>query len=162
MVVHSPIYPPLADEHVIAVDPPFKPDLPGVWRRRINAFTGRAISDKALTAEQALRSGLQRLHGLSMAPGIVDGLVALPDKGAIGADIAPPKPVGDTPPQRAATIMVLPGLGLAASGEDIRFGSARQFRLGDVPMILPVAMADSVRPPAPSPTPASAPKPPSD
>jgi hypothetical protein len=40
MRILSAIDAPLADEHVIGTDPPLRPELPGVWRRRIKAFRG--------------------------------------------------------------------------------------------------------------------------
>ena len=101
MEVTGPILHSLADEHVIGIDPRLKPDQPGVWRRRINAFTGRAVSDKALTAEQDMRSGLQRLHGMSMTAGIVDGLTVTTDRLSVG------KAPGE------AWLRLSPGLGLA-------------------------------------------------
>ncbi len=93
-----------ADEHVIGVDPPMRPSLPDVWRRRIHAFSGRAVSDKALTAEQSLRSGMQRLYGLSLAPGVIDGLELTVEADAIGG--APD----------LARIRLDPGFGLARRG----------------------------------------------
>lgn len=146
MEVLTPIRGSLEDEHVIGVDPKLKPDLPGVWRRRIHAFTGRAISDKALTAEQDMRSGLQRLQGLALTAGIVNGLDAVAGRLSIGA----------APGQ--AFIDLSPGLALARSGEDVTVGSARQITLAALPLVLPVADADAlsgtVTPPAP---PAAAP-----
>jgi hypothetical protein len=137
MTVHKSIHPALQDEHVIAIDPPMKPDQPGVWRRRINAFTGRALSDTALTAEQSMRSGLQRLHGLSMTAGIVCGLDVVPQLGAIGAAAS------------SAMLQISSGLGLAASGEDVQLGNAHQIAIGNLPLILPISMADAlVQPPA--------------
>ena len=133
MEVVSPISQSLADEHVVGVDPTLKPDQPGVWRRRINAFTGRAVSDKALTAEQDMRSGLQRLRGLSMTAGIVDGLTVATDRLSIGA--APD----------AAWLRIAPGLALARSGEDVTIPSSRRFNLGAVPVVVPTAMADALR-----------------
>nr|WP_166180939.1 hypothetical protein [Altererythrobacter segetis] len=133
MVVVSPISHSLADEHVIGVDPTLKPDQPGVWRRRINAFTGRAVSDRALTAEQDMRSGLQRLHGLSMTSGIVSGMAVSADRLSLGA--APDK----------AGLRIAPGLGLARSGEDITIPSSRRVNLGTVPVVVPTAMADALR-----------------
>ncbi len=130
MAIKTPIHAPLQDEHVLAVDPPLRPDQSGVWRRRINAFTGRALSDKALTAEQTMRSGLQRLHGLSMTAGVVEGLALLPALKAIGAQ------------PDAARIQIGPGLGLALSGEDVRLGSGRECLLADLQLVLPVATAD--------------------
>src|SRR5688500_10736537 len=133
MEVIGPIRQSLADEHVIGVDPKLKPDQPGVWRRRINAFTGRAVSDKALTAEQDMRSGLQRLHGMSMTAGIVDGLAVTTDRLSIGA-----KP-GET------WLRIAPGLALARSGEDVTVGSSRRVNLGAVPVVVPRKMADALR-----------------
>ena len=147
MEVVSPITHSLADEHVIGVSPALRPDQPGVWRRRINAFTGRAISDKALTAEQDMRSGLQRLHGLAMTSGIVSGMAVAADRLSLGA--APDK----------AALRIAPGLALARSGEDVTIHSTRRFDLGTVPVVVPTAMADALRTGAASavlPTPAPA------
>lgn len=132
MEVRTPIRSSLEDEHVIGVDPPLKPDLPRVWRRRMHAFTGRAISDKALTAEQDMRSGLQRLQGLALTAGIVTGLDAMAGRLSIG-----------TAPGQAY-IDLAPGLALARSGEDVTVGSARQILLSALPLILPVAVADAL------------------
>jgi hypothetical protein len=113
-----------ADEHVIGVDPPMRPELPGVWRRRINPFAGRAVSDKALTAEQDVRSGMQRIQGLALAPGTVEGLELTLDPGAKGK-----KPAD-------AFFQVGSGLGLARSGEDVSIGSARRMSFGSLQTIL--------------------------
>jgi len=113
-----------ADEHVIGVDPPMRPELPGVWRRRINPFAGRAVSDKALTAEQDVRSGMQRIQGLSLAPGTVEGLELSLDPGARGK-----KP-------DEAFFQLGSGLGLARSGEDVSIGSARRMSFGSLQTIL--------------------------
>ena len=112
-----------ADEHVIGIDPPMRPSLPDVWRRRIHAFSGRAVSDKALTAEQALRSGMQRLYALSLTPGIVEGLELSTESDALGA--APD----------AARIRLEPGFGLARSGEDISVGRTMSLPIGRLPVI---------------------------
>lgn len=130
MEVVQQINPSLQDEHVIAIDPPLKPDQPGVWRRRINAFPGRSLTEKALTAEQEMRAGLQRLQGLSMTSGVVDGLTVIPETDAIGS--LPDK----------AMLQLFAGLGLARSGEDVSVGTTRQFSIGSLPLILPVSMAD--------------------
>ena len=132
MEVIQTINPSLQDEHVIAIDPPMKPDQPGVWRRRINAFTGRAVSEKALTAEQDMRAGQQRLHGLSMTAGVVDGLAVMPEIGAIGA--APDK----------ARLQLFAGIGIARSGEDVSIGTTRQFAIGDIPVVIPVDIANAL------------------
>ena len=150
MEVIGPIRQSLADEHVIGVDPRLKPDLPGIWRRRINAFTGRAISDKALTAEQDMRSGLQRLHGMSMTAGIVEGLAVATDAQSLGQ--APAE----------AWLRIAPGLALARSGEDVTVGATRRINLGAIPVVVPTAMANALRSGAASaslPAPGAAPEP---
>lgn len=119
----KPILRSFADEHVIGIDPPMRPSLPNVWRRRIHAFAGRSISDKALTAEQSLRSGMQRLYGLSLAPGAVQGLALSADPSAIGA--APGE----------ATISLESGFGLARTGEDVSVGRTVRLPIGRLPVI---------------------------
>lgn len=124
MDITGPIRRSFADEHVLAVDPPLRPDLPGVWRRRINPFAGRALSDKALTAEQDLRSGLSRILGLARAPGVVAGLEIDAEPGAIGA----------LPAQ--ATLRLAAGMGLTRFGEDIGVGREVRLPLGGLAVAL--------------------------
>ena len=132
MEVTTRIRRPLADEHVIGTDPPLRPELADVWRRRINPFAGRAISDRALTAEQDVRSGMQRVAGLAMAPGSVEGLEVLLDAGAIGG----------TPD--SALFQLAPGLGITHAGEDVDVGALRQLRFGMLPVILRTDHADKL------------------
>jgi len=132
MDVTQKIRRPLADEHVIGIDPPMRPELPGVWRRRINPFGGRALSDKALTAEQESRSGLQRLQGLALAPGTVEGLEILVD----------PASAGGLPDE--AFFQLAPGQGIARSGEDVSVGGGRRIAFGDLPVILRVDHSDAL------------------
>lgn len=140
MQVTAPINRPLADEHVIGVDPPLQPELPDVWRRRINPFAGRALSDKALTAEQDQRSGMQRLRGLATSPGTVEGLDVLLDPGATGTAAAD------------LSFQLTPGLAVARSGEDVDIGSTRRIRFADLPLILRTDQADALDSGAPVPT----------
>ncbi|WP_309623201.1 hypothetical protein [Novosphingobium sp.] len=126
MDVTQPIARSFADEHVIGTDPPMRPELSAHWRRRINAFAGRAISDKALTAEQDLRSGMQRLYGLALQSGIADGLVVRAESGTNGQ------------PAERAFITISPGAGIARSGEDISIGRTVRLPLGDVQVVMRV------------------------
>lgn len=132
MEVTAPLHPSLQDEHVLATDPPLRPDHPEVWRRRINAFTGRALSDKALTAEQDMRAGLQRLHGLSMTAGIISGLSVQPNRNAVGANLD------------SASLIVEGGTALTQSGEDIQLGPTRNIVIGQLPVILPESMLNAL------------------
>jgi hypothetical protein len=156
MRITSPIDRPLQDEHVIGVDPPLQPELPGVWRRRINAFTGRGLSDRALTAEQEARGGIQRLRGQSVTAGVIKGLDLLLEAGA------------NTAPAGKAVMQVLPGLALTRAGEDVVVSSARRIALGDLPVYARVDQLDAIAsgapaggplPPAPSGDPNAAPPP---
>lgn len=145
MRIVSTIDPALSDEHVIGVDPPLMPNLPDVWRRRINPFTGRSLSDRALTAEQDARAGIQRLRGQSVTAGIVSGLDLLLEPNGIGA--APAK----------ARLQLLPGVGLARSGEDVSVTSPRSIAIGDLPVrarvdILDAIDANQAAPPNPAPS----------
>ena len=139
---------PLADEHVIGVDPPLAQQLPAVWRRRINPFSGRSLSDLALSAEQDVRAGVQRLRGQSVTSGIVSGLDVMLDPGALGG----------TPAQ--ARLQILPGLGLARSGEDVVLSSPRSIALADLPVRARVDVLDAIDAGGPAPaapgTPAAA------
>ena len=122
MRILSAIDAPLADEHVIGTDPPLRPELPGVWRRRINPFTGRALSDRALTAEQEARAGIQRLRGQSVTAGVIAGLDLLAEPDAFGA--APD----------AARVQMLPGSALTRAGEDVVIATPRRLLLADLPV----------------------------
>src|SRR3954471_12975461 len=121
-----------ADEHVIGIDPPMRPELPNVWKRRINAFAGRSLSEKAMAAEQALRSGMQRLYGLALNPGTVEQLAVAAEPGAIGKG----------PPE--ARVNVAPGLGITRSGEDVTMSRSMRLALGDLPVILRLDHADAL------------------
>ncbi len=121
---------PLSDEHVIASDPPLRPELPDEWRRRINPFGGRSISDKALTAEQDVRAGMARMASLGSAPGVIDGLHVSPAPGALG----------ETPDK--AQLDIAAGMALAHSGEDISVGAPRRIKLADIPVVMRADHAD--------------------
>jgi hypothetical protein len=131
MRIVSTIDRPLKDEHVLAVDPPLRPELPEFWRRRINPFGGRALSAAALAAEQQVRSGVQLLRGQSVTAGIVSGLDLLLE------------PNAETAAPGEAIVQVLPGFGLTHSGEDVAIGSPRRLALGDLPIYARVDRLDA-------------------
>ena len=132
MRIISNIDQPLQDEHVLATDPPMRPELPGVWLRRINAFTGRSLTAQALTAEQDARGGRLMLRGQAVSAGLVNGLDVRAAPGALAA--APGE----------AVLQVAAGLGIALSGEDVMVLTPRQLRLGDVPVFARVDWLDSL------------------
>jgi hypothetical protein len=94
--------PMLPTEQLVAVDPPLQQQLASLkwWQRRLRMFTGRALSDVALSAEQDYRSGHLVRAGELLSPGVVDGLVL---------DLDP----------SGASLRITAGLGIAVSGEDV-------------------------------------------
>ncbi|MDF2235414.1 hypothetical protein P2H44_22900 [Albimonas sp. CAU 1670] len=139
---------PLRDEHVLAADPPLAP-VADTWRRRINAFPGRALGHRALSAEQAVNAGVQRLRGRSVAAGVIEGLEAAPEVSALGA--APPE----------AWLRLAAGSGLARSGEDLRLPADRRIALGSLPIWARADLLDAIAAgdPAPAPPAPGAPDP---
>ncbi|VAW06076.1 hypothetical protein MNBD_ALPHA04-1791 [hydrothermal vent metagenome] len=129
------IRPHLGDEHVLAVDPPIRPNSEGFWRRRIRPFTGRALSHKALETEQNSSAGMQRLRGQTVSHGVVSGLEARLGRGAIG------KSPDD------ARLEISEGIGLARSGEDIAIMSGRSLLVGNLPVIARADLLDGEEPP---------------
>lgn len=123
---------PLADEHVIGTDPPLAPSVSGFWRRRIHPFIGRALSDRALTAEQETRAGVQRLRGQSVSAGVIAGMDVLAEPGAFGA------------PAADAVIQLLAGSGLSSAGEDVIIASPRRIALADLPVFARVDQLDAI------------------
>ena len=138
MRIVSGIDVPLADEHVIATDPPLTPSVPGFWRRRINAFTGRSLSDRALAAEQDVRAGMQRLRGQSVSAGVITGLDVLAEPTAFGAAPAD------------AVVQVLPGSGLTRAGEDVIVATPRRISLAGLPVYARVDELDAIAAGAPA------------
>lgn len=138
MRITNTIERPLQDEHVLAVDPPLRPEVSGVWRRRLNPFTGRAVSDRALTAEQEARNGIQRLRGQSVTAGIISGLDVMFEPGARIAAAG------------AALLQILPGLALCRNGEDVVIASPRRLALGNLPVYARVDQLDAIAAGAPA------------
>lgn len=140
MRVTLPIDAALRDEHVLAADPPLAP-VADTWRRRINAFQGRALGHRALSAEQAANAGLQRLRGRSVTAGVIEGLDPVPETSALGA--APAE----------AWLRLPAGSGLARSGEDLRIPADRRVALGSLPIWARADLLDAIAEGAPPPAP---------
>jgi hypothetical protein len=125
MNVISPIDPLLTDEHVLAVDP-----LDGAQaiRKHLNAFQGRALSAQALSELQISRMAHQSLLHRSLTPGIVNGLeIAWRPKQLPKPDVL----------EQPDFLVLSPGFGLTASGEDICIGTTQQFKLADLAVLVP-------------------------
>ena len=122
----------LPNEHIVALSP--APDesnqVQPRGRRRLNLFTGRALSHRNLQLEQAHRSTHLALLGQQRSPGVVEGLEA-----ALIARSIPINPDGDNPLNDA--LIIEPGVGLSRKGEELRLPAGREVRLGDLPVYAP-------------------------
>ncbi len=117
----KPIRDPLFGERVIKVQPTIAPQVDASWRKRLNLFTGRALTDTALSAEQAERGGRLALRGQLVSPGTVAGLEASLEQ--------------RTESGRAKFFLqVTPGLGLCASGEDVEVPLGLQVDIETLPV----------------------------
>src|SRR5690349_14814588 len=70
----NPIVDPLPGEHIAGVQPTMSPRADAQWHRRLNLYTGRTLSDTALTAEQDGRAGRLATWGQTFSPGVISGL----------------------------------------------------------------------------------------
>ncbi|MGH9563932.1 MAG: hypothetical protein ACRD3S_20970, partial [Terracidiphilus sp.] len=90
----------------------------GWWRQRLNLYTGRTLSVSALDAEQDYRGGLLATLGQSVTPGTVSGR-------ALSMDLSGADPV----------IVVTPGYGITASGQDVALNSTLKAPLSTLAVI---------------------------
>ncbi|HEU4557923.1 MAG TPA: PA14 domain-containing protein [Longimicrobium sp.] len=97
---------PVPGEQALATAPVISPVTQGGWRRRLNLFTGRALGDTALRAEQDHRAGHLATLGQTFSHGVVKGLEV-------------DREVGGTADAPLHSLHVAPGLGLTAAGEDV-------------------------------------------
>jgi hypothetical protein len=106
---------PLTGEHLLQVDPEPASQVEVGWHRRLNLYGGRALSARALQAEQAGRAGRLSTRGQSLSPGVVSGLeVELEHATPVGGRLLIRLPGERRPHYRLSA-----GYGLAASGEDV-------------------------------------------
>lgn len=138
MSILKSITDPLPSEHMVAVSPAPEtlpnPDATGPEatdseatsaRRRLNLFTGRALSHQNLTLEQTHRDRHLNLLGQQLSAGVIDGLMA---------DLAK-NPAIDTPSNPlAAQIVLTSGTGLTLDGEEINLPNDRAVTLGNLPV----------------------------
>lgn len=107
----SRILNPLAGERVVGVDPAMKPNFEADWRRRLNLYTGRSLSDTALTTEQDGRAGRLATRGQMVSHGVVSGL-ELETQSERVTD-------RETEITITTSYQIAAGMGIAASGEDV-------------------------------------------
>jgi hypothetical protein len=102
----KPLKQPLPGEHLLRVEPRPAPFVEAGWLSRPHLYTGRALGTEVLAAEQRGRSGRLALSGQRVSPGVVEGLEVRLEKEKVGS-------------QEHWYFHLSPGLGLAASGEDV-------------------------------------------
>lgn len=102
---------PTSGERIVGISPVMEPDVDSSARRRLNLFTGRALTDQALQTEQNSRSLHMSTWSRSVAPGVVSGLEVDVDRG---------------------TLYLSSGTGLTAQGEDVTVPRPTQVRLDSV------------------------------
>jgi hypothetical protein len=98
----TPITNPANGESLVGTEPQLLQQVDPGWRRRLNLYTGRALSTTALDSEQIYRGGMLGTLGQSVSAGTVKGLALSLE--ANGAD---------------SLLVVTPGYGIAASGLDV-------------------------------------------
>lgn len=93
-----------ADEQVVHIHPEpaaqIGANAGAGWRRRLNVFPGRTLTDRGLAAEHAHRSGHLATRGRLLSPGVIAGLEA---------DLSPDR----------ARVHLGPGIAMSCTGEDV-------------------------------------------
>ncbi|MDT4956099.1 MAG: hypothetical protein QOJ02_4237 [Acidobacteriota bacterium] len=141
---------PLSGERIIGVDPPLNPSVDAQWRRRLNLYTGRALSDAALTTEQSGRSGRLAARGQMVSPGVVNGLiVGLESPPAINIDIKTLIRLKKDPEalRQSYFFHISSGAGIMPSGEDVVVSRNVRVAVGDVPVYTTVESLTKVAQP---------------
>ena len=131
----NPILNSLDGERVVAVDPPLKPNLETDWRRRLNLYTGRSLSDTALTIEQDGRAGRLATRGQMVSAGVVSGL-------EIDFEQVPRTPTDDDPRSEVFFYKINSGFGIAASGEDVMLPRKLQVDHGSTRVYAPTTLLE--------------------
>jgi hypothetical protein len=126
----KPIADSLPGEHVVAVHPTMSPDAKAYWHRRLNLYTGRSLSDVALTSEQEGRAGRLATAGQMLSPGVVSGLEVTVDSSQADESF----------------YNIAPGFGIAASGEDVNLPTMLRLDVKEIPVYAPSQfLADAKR-----------------
>lgn len=128
MNITRPLDSPLKGEQVVGAAPPLAPMVDAGWQRRLNLFSGRSLSDTALTMEQEGRAGRLAMAGRALSHGVVTGL-------EVKAELEPEAwPVGIG--ILRWHLHVTAGTGLTAHGEDVVVRENLRVDLDDLHVIL--------------------------
>lgn len=118
---------PLPGEALVGIEPELLSRVSVSWQHRLNLFTGRALTESALDAEQANHSGLLATTGQMVSPGVVSGLYAMLD--VSGAEPG---------------CYVQAGYGITADGEDVTLATAMRAPLSSIATAVGPAMLTEV------------------
>ena len=124
-----PIKNPLKGEQVVDIHPALRAFTGPYWRRRLNNFTGRALTHTALRTEQDERAGLLATLGQMVSPGVFTGLEV--DQGKL-----------DTGESETAVIQVSPGTGISAEGEIVTLTRSVKVVAKDIHVYAPISVLD--------------------
>ncbi|WP_088889359.1 hypothetical protein [Leptolyngbya ohadii] len=130
MTILKSIEQPLPGEWVIGVQPEIRREVEVRWQRRLNFYTTRALSDRALAIEQQERAGRLTTQGQIYSPGVVEGL-------EVGLE-----PSASTVSQ----LSIGAGMGLSASGEIVVLPTAQAIPVQELRVYAP---AELLRPGVP-------------
>ena len=108
----------LPGEDLIGIDPGLLQQVDAGWRQRLALFSGRTLSDTALTNEQQYRAGRLALLGQAVTQGTVQGL-------DLSVDLSASDPV----------LLLTPGYGISATGQDVTLLRAMKTALGGIAVI---------------------------
>src|SRR5215469_4161681 len=108
----------LPGEDLIGIDPGLLQQVDAGWRQRLALFSGRTLSDTALTNEQQYRAGRLALLGQAVTQGTVQGL-------ALSVDLSAADPV----------LLLTPGYGISAAGQDVTLLRAMRTTLSGLAVI---------------------------
>jgi hypothetical protein len=120
---------PFEGERVIGLSPKPAAEVAD-WNRRLNLFTGRALTSQALTGEQQGTLGRFALRGQMVSAGIIAGLEIALD-------------------QSKSSLLLAPGFGVSASGEDVVLPLPLSVRLRDISVCAPTGLLKGEGAPAP-------------
>lgn len=118
---------PLPGEALVGIEPELLSRVSVSWQHRLNLFTGRALTESALDAEQANHSGLLATAGQMVSSGVVSGLYAM-------LDVSGKEP----------GCYVQAGYGITADGEDVTLATAMHAPLSSIAAAVGSAMLTEV------------------
>ncbi len=120
----TPIEHPLPGERVLALAPADATEAADAarwWLRRPNLFPGRTLTGPTLSGRQDWATAHVALRARAFTPGVVRGLETALVEAAAGL--------------AACRLALMQGIGLAASGEDLRLPQAHELGLAQLPVV---------------------------